>query len=93
MRGRHGRGRRRRRRRRSLGLRLRALRLKSAAMFNIKQQLLLRPFRAFLATMVNVTIRTAACNTYSMMVKRLLTHPPVACDTGASVCCGVRKRI
>ena len=44
-------------------------------MFYTKQLLLLRPFRAFLATMVNVTIRTAARNTYSMTVKRLLTHP------------------
>ena len=84
MQGRHGRGRR-RRRRRSLGLRLRALRLKSAMMFNIQKQLLLRPFRTFLATMVNVTIRTTACNRNRMTVKRLLTHPPVACDTGASL--------
>ena len=61
-------------------------------MFNIKQQLLLRPFRAFLATMVNVTIRAAARNTYSMTVKRLLTHPPVACYTGELVGRGSLKK-
>ena len=40
----------------------RALILKNAAMFYIEQQLLLRPFRAFLAMMVNVTMKTAARN-------------------------------